>query len=484
MAKTTKTRNLAGKLKDIDRIVAKAMKVWSVPGLAIGVVHDQEIVLTKGYGYRDLEKKLPFTGRTVSVIGSCTKAMTATCLGILVDQGKIAWDKPVRQYLPWFALSDAFAGERVTPRDLVSHRTGLPGHDRMWYGSDLSRRKLIERLKYLPLSCDVRTNFQYNNIAYAAAAMLIEEVSGLTWEDFMRQYLLGPLGMDTRCFTVDRMQQAAEYAQPYHVRQGKPVRVPHYELPQIGPAGPTAFCAVDMCQWLKLNLGVGKFGEQQIVSEDGIKFCQRPTMWVGGVIGYPPVCHVNYGMGWFITDFRGRHYINHGGGISGFSSFVSLLPNEKFGAVVLCNAAGSPALGVTNSSIHDRLLGLEPMDRIQQVFDDQKNIEQRAKANPPAAPPARKMGTRPTHALEDYAGEYFHPGYGSIAIKKEGRGLTAKFHRDRGVLKHYHYDVFDWVEESGRNARLSFQMDRDGRIVSLGAPFEPALAEIVFVKKS
>lgn len=482
MAKRKRVQGLLGKLKDIDAIVARGMKQWSVPGLAVGVVHGDEIVMTRGYGYRDLEKKLPFTDRTVSVIGSCTKAMTSTCLNILADRGKISIDKPVRQYMPWFTLADPLVSERVTARDLVCHRTGLPGHDRMWYGNDLPRRTLVERMRHLPLSRDFRTSFQYNNIAYAAAAMLIEEVSGLTWEDFMRQNLLGRLGMDTCFFTVDRMQQAQEFAEPYHVRAGKPVRVPHYALPQIGPAGPTAFCAVDMCQWIILNLNLGSFRGEQVVSADGIKFCHRPNIWVEGVIGYPKVCHTTYGMGWMLTDFRGHHYINHGGGISGFSAFVSMLPNEKFGVVVLCNAAGSPILGAVNSSINDRLLGLDPIDRVQQVLDDQRKAAEEAKRHPAPKPDQPVKGTKPSHALAAYVGEYHHPGYGGISVKKDGRGLAASFHADKGPLKHYHYDVFDWAEVTGRSARLTFQTDRTGKVAAFTVPFEPSLPDIVFTR--
>ncbi|MCC7409736.1 MAG: serine hydrolase [Phycisphaeraceae bacterium] len=480
-AKTLTTRTLSQRLKDLDGIVARAMKQWGTPGLSVGVVHGEEVVLCRGYGYRDVQKRLPFTERTVSVIGSCTKSMTAACLGILVDQGKLAWDKPVKQYVPWFELADPEIGRRVTPRDLVSHRSGLPGHDRMWYGSDLPRRELVRRMRYLPLSHDLRTTFQYNNLAYAAAAVLIERIADMTWEEFMSEHLLGPLGMETRYFPVDRMQQAPEYAEPYQVREGRAVRVPHYDLPQIGPAGPTAFSALDVCRWLSLNLGVGRFDGRQVVVGDSIKACHRPTIWVPGVIGYPSVCHQTYGMGWMITEFSGHHYLNHGGGISGFSSFMSLLPNEKYGAVVMCNAAGSPALGVINSSIHDRLLGLERIDRVRQAVEDQKKAARAASARAPAAPAARpRGGRRPSHPIHEYAGRYEHPGYGKLTIETMGKSLRATHHRDHGPLEHQHFEVFAWKEATGRNAMLNFHGDAKGRVTAVGASMEPAVGEIVF----
>ena len=460
--------------KDFDTLVPKVLKGWSVPGVGIGVVYKGKTVYTNGYGLRDAERGLPFTAETRSVIGSCTKAMTATLLGILVDERKLEWDRPVVDYMPWFGLSDPVATQRVTARDLMSHRTGLPGHDRLWSGSPLTRRRLVERLRYLPMSKDIRTTFQYNGLTYITAALLIEEITGVVWEDFLRQKLLEPLAMDTHYFSVDQVQKCDNFAQPYLVRDGKAHRVPHYEHPQIAPAGPTCFSAADMCQWLIMQLGVGKFGRKQIISSDNIKQTHRPCSWPTGVIGYPKVCHQAYGMGWMIGECEGRHYINHGGGISGFTAFVSMLPNEQAGVVVLVNVGGSGVPGIINRSVYDRLLGWELVDRSAIAKREKRKAE--ASATKPKRP-RRVVGTRPSHALSAYAGKYEHPGYGTLSIRRSGRGLVASYNATEGALKHWHYDVFEWPK---CGPQLTFHMNREGQIASLSVPFEPLADEILF----
>src|SRR6185436_12651487 len=209
--------NFAG----FDIFVEQAMKDWKVPGLALAVVKDGQIVYAKGYGYRDVKNGLKVTPETLFAIGSCSKAFTAAAIGILVDEGKLEWDKPVKTYLPDFMLWDEYASAHLTVRDLLTHQSGLPRHDLMWYGSPLSRQEIFERLRYLEPSAPLHAKYQYNNLMFMTAGLLLERVAGLTWEEFVRQRIFAPLGMKNSNTSVVDAQKAADYSLPYGEEKGE-----------------------------------------------------------------------------------------------------------------------------------------------------------------------------------------------------------------------------------------------------------------------
>ncbi len=476
--------NVNRRMADLDREIGRVMRAFPSPGLSVVAVQDGRTVLARGYGLRDVEAKLPFTAQTRTVIGSCTKAMTATLAGMLVDEGRLAWDEPIVTYLPWFRLSDPPITPRVTMADLLSHRTGLPGHDRLWYHSTETREQIVRRLAYLPLSADLRVKYQYNGLAYITAALVIERITGQSWEDNLRRRLLEPLGMDTEFFGVDRVQTSDNYAHPYgkpKSARGRPPRIDHYTHTQIAPGGPTCFSAVDMGKWLSFQLALGKIGQTQLVHPDQIKRTHRPHAWPEGVIGYPEVMHGAYGLGWVVDQYRGRHRINHGGGISGFTSFASLLPNEGVAVAVMVNTYGSFIPGIVTKLVYDRLLGLEKTDWTGRA---QREVQQqRSQGGKPPQPAIRRRGTQPSHGLGAYVGRFAHPGYGTIEIARRSKTLTAAYHDGPDVLRHFHYDVFEWNEETtGRTTMVQFQTGRDGGIDALTIRMEPAVEPLRFVR--
>jgi CubicO group peptidase (beta-lactamase class C family) len=204
-------------LQGLDEFVHIIMQEWKVPGLALSVIKENEVIYARGFGQRDKEQGLPVTPQTLFPIASCTKAFTTAALGILADQGKLDWDTPVRAYIPSFKLYDPVASERVTPRDLVSHRTGLPRHDLVWYNNTTAtRRDLFERLQYLEPTKDLRSFWQYQNLMYMAAGYLVETISGRTWEEFVREHLFQLLEMKSSTFdVVQTSREADDYSHPY-----------------------------------------------------------------------------------------------------------------------------------------------------------------------------------------------------------------------------------------------------------------------------
>ena len=226
-----------GALIGFDSFVNEAIKAWEVPGLALGIVKDGRIILAQGYGFRDIEGKLPVTPKTLFAIGSCTKAFTTFVMGTLVDEGKLDWDAPVRNYIPEFRMYDRVATELMTPRDLVTHRSGLPRHDLVWYNATISRKKIVDRLPYLVPSETFRSKFQYNNLMFMTAGYLVERVTGQSWEDTVRHRIFEPLGMTGSNFSVKDSQKTADFAKPYADRDDKVVEVPFRDISNAGPAG-------------------------------------------------------------------------------------------------------------------------------------------------------------------------------------------------------------------------------------------------------
>ncbi len=471
-------------LKNVASLVDELRKEWNVPGVALAIVKDGAVVLADGFGYRNWREKLPVTPSTLLAIGSCTKAFTATAVGILVDEGKVEWDKPVRYYLPSFKLQDSYANEKITVRDLLCHRSGLPRHDLLWYGSSFSREELFSRLAYLEPSTDLRYLWQYQNLMYMVAGVLVEKVSGLKWEDFVRQKIFLPLGFKEANFSVADSQKSLDYALPYQEINGQPTEISFRAIDAIGPAGSINAHVLDMANWLLMNLNKGKMGDKQIISEARLAEIHSPQMVMPGPIRFPEILFSSYGLGWMITPYRGHLLLSHTGGIDGFSALVALLPQDNIGLVILTNLDRTPLPQILAYTLIDRLLRLPEVGWNERFKNEIKKNREQAEKIRKEKYQGRKEGTRPSHPLEDYVGEYEHPAYGTISITKEGDTLFARFHEFDLKLTHFHYDVF-LVESKRLNLeqKLSFQTDLNGQIAALAIQLEPAVKEIVFTRQ-
>lgn len=256
-------------LGEIKDLIEKTLDLWHVPGLAVAVVQDGQVILCDGFGLRNVAQSLSVTAETLFPIASCTKAFTAMSMAMLVDAGLLEWDKPVKKYLPDFKMWDAFATERLTPRDCVSHRSGLPGHDMLWFGSNFNRREILERLRYLEPTCDLRTTFQYQNLMFAVAGVLVEEIAGISWEQFVQTRIFNRLGMNRTNFSTETTQHSSDFAMPYLVRQGQFKEIPFQkhngEESGTRPAGGICSCVKDMAKWVQLQLNKGKMGDDLLV---------------------------------------------------------------------------------------------------------------------------------------------------------------------------------------------------------------------------
>jgi CubicO group peptidase (beta-lactamase class C family) len=474
-------------LAGFDDIVTDSMKRLEVPGMAIAIIKDKEVVYSKGFGYRDVEKQMPVTPDTLFAIGSSTKAFTSFVLGTLVDQGKLEWDKPVRNYIPWFRLYEPAIGEHLTPRDLLTHRSGLPRHDLVWYNNYAASRKyLVERLAYVEPSADLREKFQYNNLMFLTAGYLTEVITGQKWEDAIRERILQPLGMTRTNFTVEDSQKDADFAQPYQKKDDKIVKMPFRPITNLGPAGSINSSVNEMSRWVLVHLNGGKFGDKLIASASTVGDMHLPHMVTGAVSDRPDISSPDYGMGWFVDTYRGHRRVYHGGNIDGFSANVMLLPEDGIGFVVLTNMNGTGLRDLIVRVATDRLLKLSPVDWIGDAAKRRAVAEAAGKEASKKKEVVRVPGTHPAHKVEDYPGDYEHPGYGTLKVDLHEGHLEATYNGITTALEHWHYETFNGMkaaDDTFEDMKYTFQTDAQGFVSALSVPFEPSVKDIVFTKK-
>jgi CubicO group peptidase (beta-lactamase class C family) len=470
-------------MESIERFVLEQLAAWEVPGCAIAAVRDREVVLSAGFGRREVETELPVTSETLFAIGSTTKAFTAATVGALVDDGVLEWEAPLREYLPDFRLQDPVATDRLSIVDLLSHRSGLPRHDLVWIGHpDRSRAELMTRLRFLPLSKDLREAFQYCNLGYLVAGHVVEVLSGERWEDCMHARLLGPLGMHRSNLSVDALRADPDHATAYERREGVVVSVPPRPVTALAPAGAVNSCAADMTRWLLAQLSQGQLDGQTVISPSTVARQQTPHTLLPEDRTFPASTRHAYGLGWMIGRYREHRIVEHGGGLDGFLTECMLLPDDGIGVAVMTNTSSSAMAPVLAYRVLDELLGLEPLDwfssikpRYDAVTSGSHDVRAARRVVPDAPLP---------RSLDMYVGEYEHPGYGTLTITSEDGRLHPRLGTMEMSLAHRHYETFDleWHELAAVSHvfPLMFVSDPDGDVTALTVPLEPSVDPLRF----
>lgn len=483
---------MRGNFEEIDHYVQQAMESWQIPGVALAVVKGNEILHTAGYGVRDRESGDPVTPDTLFAIASITKSFTAMGVALLVDEGILEWDKPVRDYLPGFKLKDGYVSEHITVRDLLSHRSGLPRHDLAWYGTTYDREQLIQNLQHLELSKGFREVWQYQNLMYMTAGYLTGQMVASTWEDFIQQRIFDVLAMEKSCFSPDDAVKQGNCAIPYRIKRtpGEPDRLeamPYYSNSTLGPAGSIYSTTTELANWLSVHLNDGEFNGQRFVSAGNLKQMHLPQMIMpmSGIMAELLKTEIFlYTMGWFMVPYRGYTLIHHGGNIDGFSLMLGFVPQEKIGVVALTNIEGRPLRDVLLYEVCDRLLGLPDNDwnnRHLAIWDAMYSaIDQDAETTE-----AERVSDKlPTHDQGDYAGEFEAEGYADFKVKQEGDRLYGWIAGEWFEMKHQHYDIFilDLARFESRMP-VSFLTDTNGEISSVSVPVEPTVDNVIFTRK-
>ena len=468
-----------------DDFVTATMSEWHVPGLAVGVVRDGNVVLAKGFGYRDREARLPMTERTTMPIGSNSKSFTVTLLAMLVDQGVLEWDRPVREYLPDFRLYDDFATAEMTPRDLVTHQSGLPRHDHIWYGRSRTRTELFEKLRYLEPNASFRSRYQYQNLMFMTAGHLVERIAGTDWHRLIDERVFAPLGMDGSSTSIVDIPGSGNYGLPYVLQDDRLERVPFRNMDSMGPAGSINSNVIEMLAYVQTHVDGGTFAGRRIISEENSALMQQRQFAMPGESEFHELGQVSSGLGLRVGSYRGRKMVAHGGGVDGFISSMSWLPRERIGVIVLSNRSGdmNPVPMIVAYNTYDRLLGLSEIDWNARHLKLQTEHRARAEETARALEARRVKGTQPSLELDSYTGLYDHDAYGSMEVRVRADRLEIVYDGFRLGLDHYHYDVFRISSQPTLvpvTGLVTFATGESGAVTSMAIPFEPNGADIVF----
>jgi CubicO group peptidase (beta-lactamase class C family) len=458
------------KLENLETYIDKSMAEWQIPGLAIAIVKDDQVIYNKGFGVRDIHKKDLVDENTQFAIASNTKAFTAHALGLLVQEGKISWDDPVIKYLPEFQLYDPLVTRKITIRDLLSHRSGLGtwAGDWVWWGSNYTREEMIDRIRFIKPIADFRTEYNYNNLMFLVAGQIIPEVTGKNWGDFLKERLFGPLNMSSTNTSIDDLDMTGNVAMPHSIRNDEVTSVPYVNVDISGPAGAINSSTSDMAQWLKLQLANGVYEGTQLIYQDIIDETRKSHIMVPVSNKSPklnPFSHLStYALGWGIQDYRARMVVNHTGGLDGMFSYLGFIPDENIGVVILTNLDSHVLMRALAFHVYDVLLNLDFQDWSKWYLEAAKENTKKKKGKKTKE---KVEGTSPTHQMSDYIGKYTSRLYGYVDIHMEDENLKIRLfpHPNiHGEIEHWQYNTFQvtWSDPGWGKSMMYFDVNDSG----------------------
>ena len=485
---------------DLDAYVARVRREFRVPGISVAVVKDGEVVVAKGYGIRREGEPAPVDENTLFGIASNTKAFTCAALAILAEERELSWDDPVTRHLPEFQMRDPWVTREVTVRDLVTHRAGLGrgAGDLMWWPpTDFSRAEIVRGIRHLEPSSGFRSGYAYNNVMYVAAGEVVTRVAGLRWDDYVRRRILEPLGMDRTTTSVSPPGRAANVASPHLVVAGAVVPIAPMKFDNAAAAAGLSSSAADLARWVRMLLECAVAGESGAAGTCVLGAASIRQMWTGQTVQPTtrpkPIAVLEprlaaYGLGFGLVDDRGRKVVSHTGGLPGYVSRVTLVPEERLGVVVLTNQEAGAAFHAVTHHVLDGFLGVPgtPVDWVDAFREVEEASAARAKETVRKDAAARHQGTRPSLDLTDYAGVYRDPWYGDVRASVEAGHLVLDLTRTEGMiadLEHWHHDTFvaRWrgtfmSDDAPYDAYVTFGLGRDGNVEEVTlAPVSPAI---------
>ncbi|MCS6850589.1 MAG: serine hydrolase [Gemmataceae bacterium] len=452
----------------LDQFIEKTLHTWSVPGAVVVVVQGDRVLYLKGFGVRSLDDRQPVTPDTLFPLASCTKAFTATAVALLVDEGKMHWDDPVRKHLGWFRLSDPLADANVTLRDLLTHRTGLGPHEPLWYHAPWGPEEAVRRAGRLPLSHSFRSTFQYQSTMYTAAGLAVAAAAGTSWRDFVQQRLVAPLDMNGVAFTTDEAEKA-EWARPHrNDPEGKVVPTAGYRMRYPEPAGSLHASGRHLANWLRFQLGDGTFAGRRLLSAAALAETHTPQMVMRlddlTKAMNPHTHQMSYGLGWVIQDHRGQLVISHLGAIDGYRAQLTLLPQTRFGIGILANLhATRMNLALTNILI-DLLLGLPSQDWNTYYADLSRKLDRQLRERDRQLEERRQRGKPASSPWAAYVGSYVNPAYGTATVRLERQQLVWEWNQFRCPLRHLDGDAFTLADEHLGKQELVFRLGADKNV--------------------
>lgn len=457
------------------KYIEQARMDWEIPGLAVAVVKDDSVVFVNGFGTREQGKNLPVDAHTLFAIASNSKVMTATMIGMLAERDSISLDEPVVHYLPGFRLYDAQATAKITLRDMLSHRSGLAtfGGDLSAFGTTNSSAELLYRLRFQKPTTDFRTTYGYSNLMYLAAGTALEKVTGKTWRANILQRILQPLEMNETRTSVADLAVSRNHAVP-HIRAGeKIITAPYDNVDNLAPAAAVISSVNDLSHWLRCQLADGEWKGKQVIPREVVMEVRKAHTLLRvseNSYQFNPNTHLRaYGLGWGLSDYRGRLLVNHTGGLNGMLSWVGLVPEENLGIAVLTNFDDQSLFSALPYWLIDQYLGGAVEDWSAKALDRHRKGLERAKKAEAETVAKRVAGTTPTHPLAQYTGQYENPLYGPMDIRVEDGRLVIDAGANPGIsgeLTHWQYNTFrcQWNDPVWDKSFVYFDLSDEGTI--------------------
>ncbi len=467
------------KLKGLPAFMERGMVDWGIPGMAVAVVQNGEVVYAEGFGIRKLGEPEPVDANTIFGVASLTKAMTATAMGMLVDEGLLHWDDRVRDHLPWFELSDPWVSEQVTIRDLLSHRVGigrLTGN-RLRFMPSRDPKTIMDFVRHQPFEQPFRSDYIYSNVMYMVAGQVLEAASGMSWDDFLATRLFAPLEMHSASTSITAIGPQHNAAWPHQEIDDVVQTIPRRNFDNVGPSASVNASVKDMANWMLFQLGEpGVFNGQRLIESNTILEARQPHQ--SHSMHNPNTDPItSYGMGWGMLTHEGYRVFQHSGATDGMTSTLYLLPEAELGVLVTSNLFCNFRPAVVNF-ILDAMLGIERNHNWhRQYFDEylrqkEQLLEQRAQLEA-----TRQTGAAPSLPLEAYTGHYNHMVYDNATIRLgEGGSLEMQLWDDPEMiadLEHWHHNTFRafWRNRSMREKFITFDLDTQGQVHRLNVEF-------------
>ena len=456
----------------IDRDVRDTIAAWHVPGLAIAIVQNDRVIFVKGYGIKEVGGTQPVTADTLFEIGSTTKAFTATAMAMLVDEKKLSWDDPVRNYVTGFHISDSCTDSLITLRDIASHRSGVARHDELWDDSDLSRDELIRRIGAMKISRPIRTAYQYNNLMFVTAGEAAASAAKMPWEQLIRTRIFEPLGM-----TASRIAfadwPASDHATGHRgdLKGGGAAIQPMRNYDALAPAGTIKSSAHDMAQWLRFQLAGGVIDGKRLLSQAALEETHTPQTIIpigpGTRTLYPDTNFLTYALGWNASDYHGQLLVAHAGALNGFRTNVALLPKQNLGIVLLENIGRGSALAALRNTLLDQFLGAPARDWNTLLLDNETKDGLQAETKLAERVARRANAPKPSHELAAFAGTFHNAGFGEATISVVNDALVLHWERLTLPLVHENYDAFSAIDPvEDIDEHVQFRLGADGEVAA------------------
>lgn len=419
-----KTAIASTRLAGLDAYVERAMAAWEVPGLALAIVKDGVVIHARGYGVTALGGTEPVTEHTRFAIASTTKAMTVAALALLVDEGKLRWDDPVRIHLPNFEVADPEVSRSLTVRDLLTHRTGAARLDNLWIASPFARAEIVARLRHLPQSEGFRAGYAYNNLMYLTAGELAGTITGRSWDDLLEDRLFSPLGMSRSTTRAAEVERGGDAAHSHTKIEGVVTQIPRRDYDAIGGAGAVWSTAHDMAKWVSMHLSGGRLPDgTPLLSEDRLVEIMTPQIVIpldSVARRLHPTNHfLTYALGWRVQDLDGLQVIQHSGSINYTRTQATMVPTLGVGIVAMANLSSSNLQLALTHWVLDALAGRTPLDWSQLYLEVQARSESVQARSEAELRSARIADAGPTLALEGYVGRFSDPLFGEIQLRVE-----------------------------------------------------------------